>query len=108
MLQFALLPGLLAGPLATVHAELEGDPDCDVTVVSHDPDAHVIGSRAASPTDDREHCYTCHWSRSFGSPLAPEAHPGLAAPRGTRVHVSLWLPDGFQAVSGIPARSPPV
>ena len=45
------------------------DPDCDLTPVVHDHNAHRFRAAPSHPTQSAEHCYICHSLRLLSNSL---------------------------------------
>jgi len=103
-----LLVGLCAGPLVLPHADPLGDAACAPVLTSHDEHAHRFTS-AGSPQDTHpQHCYTCHWARSFPVLVRMEGHVESPSVSAERLHAPAVQPRHQIAWALSPGRAPPV
>jgi hypothetical protein len=101
-----LASGLLGEALAVDHSHVEAGALCGLGTVAHNAHAHRIGAADRSAEHAHEHCYVCHWVRSF---RPAEQSRRVEADRVLAGRLDLdfsRLPDHL-VVSQVPARSPP-
>ena len=101
-----LASGLLGESLAFDHSHFEAGAPYDLGTITHDPHAHRIGAADRSAERAHEHCYVCHWVRSF-----------RPAEQSRRIEVDRFVVGRLDfdfsrlrnrlVVSQVPARSPP-
>jgi len=102
-----VLAGISTGPLVLPHADPLGDPACAPVLTSHDEHAHRF-TRAASPDDTHpQHCYACHWARSFPVLLRTGGHVASPAAAAERLHAPAVQPRHQIAWALSPGRAPP-
>jgi hypothetical protein len=109
------LLGPLAGTLATI--VLLGTIDWwhvdDAEAVSlpsfHKHDAHrpVLQPNPPADTDSGEHCYVCHWLRTFQNGLRTAVHHVPANAATFHVQLSSNANPCDRAAALLPARAPP-
>ena len=102
-----LVVGVFAELAGFAHTDLDASHAYEGIVVIHDASAHRIGAWSASAEQAHEHCYVCHWVRSF--------HPAQTAGRGVstdrvlagRLNYEISAPLNRLVVSQLSPRSPP-
>ncbi|HAK55419.1 MAG TPA: hypothetical protein DCP38_08055 [Acidobacteria bacterium] len=102
-----LVTGLAGEALALDHGHHEVGAICQPAGVQHDADAHRIGAAERSSEHAHEHCYVCHWVRSF-RPAEQSRRIGADRLVAGQLHYPLNSASGRLVVSQLPARSPPV
>jgi len=81
---------------------------CDFPPATHDANAHAWTAAGDGPSAEGEHCYLCHWLRSLRSGPALTGRVVADGGASDRVRPAGVLPEGRQASSLLPARSPPL
>lgn len=102
-----VLAGLLTGPLVLPHADPFGDAACAPAPSSHDAAAHRFAPDAPADDSHPQHCFTCHWARSF--PVLLRAAMPVASPLGSSdgLHAPAVQPRHQIAWALVPGRAPP-
>lgn len=100
--------GILGASFESFHHAVDADAACLIAVAAHDASAHRVGAQPSSSSPAPDHCFFCHWARSFRLTSSPakrlaarQIEPG---PRPVLTAVRLAVaPD----LSNLPARAPP-
>jgi hypothetical protein len=107
-LALVLCAGIFGASLDLHHHAIDHDAACQIAVAAHDASAHRIGAQQSSSSPASDHCFFCHWARSFRLTSSPAKRvAGRQVERTFRpVHAAVRLavaPD----LSNLPARAPP-
>jgi hypothetical protein len=102
-----LVTGLAGEAVALDHGHHEVGALCPLTGVEHEADGHRLSAVGRSPEHAHEHCYVCHWVRSF-RPAEQSSRVGADRLVAGQLDYALSSISGRLVVSQLPARSPPV
>ena len=101
-----LASGLLGESLGADHAHHEAAASCEAVAIAHDAHAHRIGAADRLAEHAHEHCYVCHWVRSF-RPADRSRRIGADRLVAGRLELGFSALQNQLVVSQLPARSPP-
>jgi hypothetical protein len=101
-----LVYGLLDHTLAAEHSHADAASHSELVAVAHDAHAHRIGATTQSAAHVHEHCYICHWVRSF-RPAKQSHRVGADRLSAGRLDLGFSALPNHPVVSQLPARSPP-
>ena len=98
--------GLLGHTLAAEYSHADAASHSELIAVAHDAHAHRIGAATQSAAHAHEHCYVCHWVRSF-RPAEQSHRVGADRLSAGRLDLGFSTLPNHPVVSQLPARSPP-
>jgi len=102
-----VLAALCSGPLVLPHADPAGDTACEPALAAHDASAHRFTPGSPPGDSHAQHCFTCHWARSFPVLLRASTHVEAPASSGEGLHAPAVQPRHHIAWALVPGRAPP-
>ncbi|HXE80145.1 MAG TPA: hypothetical protein VNK41_05305 [Vicinamibacterales bacterium] len=102
-----VLAAMCAGPLGVPHLDALGDAACAPPATAHDAAAHRFTASASADDGHHQHCFVCHWARSFSVLLRGTGHADTPAPAAERLHTAALEPHHQIAWALVPGRAPP-
>jgi len=102
-----LLVGVSTGPLVLPHLDPLGDAACAPGLVSHDAAAHRFTAAGAAHDSHAQHCFTCHWARSFQALVRTAGHVESPAAAPGSLRRCAVQPRHQIAWALVPGRAPP-
>lgn len=99
---------VLGASFEAFHHAIDDDIACLAAVIEHDAADHRIDAATSSPAHAPDHCFFCHWARTFRLTQSPAKRLIARQAESTvrLVHAAVTLaaaPD----LSELPARAPP-
>lgn len=99
--------GLLAEPLAGLHARADDDTLCRPAGALHDASAHRVEAGRNDAGEARHHCYICHWLGSFRPLLTAGRRADMRAACASQLEYALAALKDRLPLADVPARAPP-
>ena len=99
---------VLGASFESFHHAIDDDFACLAAVVAHDEADHRIGAEPSLPGHAPDHCFFCHWARTFRPTpsTARRLAPRQAESAVRLVHAAVRLAAAPE-LSRLPARAPP-